>query len=116
MLDQPGVWPLALDGHHQRRGCQLGTQVIAHKSVNDFARVQVHNGGDREEMTAVRRPHATALSDEAAYAMMAHQALDPAAAHWHNNVGCRQTLPATDVGVRPLLTTRSTTWRLLSYV
>lgn len=32
--------------------------------------------------------------------------------HRHSSVGCSPTSPATAVGVRPPLTTKSTTWRL----
>lgn len=45
MLDQAGTGTLALDGHQQRRGRQLGPKMVAHGPAHDLTGVQVHDGG-----------------------------------------------------------------------
>jgi len=50
--DQPRLWPLALDGHYQRRRGQLGAQVVAHGPPHNLAGVQVHDGGQVEPALA----------------------------------------------------------------
>ena len=52
VMYQPSAGPLALGGHQQRRGRQLGAQVVAHGPAHDFARVQVHDGGHVEPALA----------------------------------------------------------------
>ena len=48
MLDEAGTGTLALDGHQQRRGRQLGPETVAHGATRDLARVQFHDGGHVE--------------------------------------------------------------------
>ena len=141
VMYQSSAGALMLDGHHQRRGRQLRPQVVAHRPSHDFARVQVHDGGDiqpalaccdvgqirqpdlvrlgcgcelpvqqvggnREGVAAVGGLHALAPGHKAAHAMPAHQALDAAAPHLppvrpQGGVHARATIPAATALVRP---------------